>query len=766
VTRQRLRSSLSTRNLRSKFLGLDQGPSVEAGAAARAGLFMSGLFLLGVGIAIVLVLDQFLGLAVPLFLFAAMNMTLSLRTRLSLGRANLLALTGHIAASVVSYLILTRVIWVVYRTDSIVATDLGVLKALSLENPYAFSIKPLLDQLAFPTSYYTPHLDGSSEFHLTYGALSFLSLLPMYLAGLHDLRDSVFIFHILSVLIVFGIVPARRKALSIAPFVFFPVFVAASWTDAVWAFFLVLCPALWYKNRNLGLLMLALAGASKQIALIAAPLLLIRLWRETPSAKLRNTLVGVGILTAGFLGPSLPFILASPSQWWASTMLPYFPGAAAMVSGGIGLSEILMDFGFAPPALYFMILMGFVGGCLLYLYATRFWKSKSLVWVFPVITILFYYRSFPNYIFYWGFPLALEYFRGKPRLVIWPFSPFQVTPLYRTWRNICTLTSRFRVGILLCILVTAVVLGAYSVYSSKLSPSMVDVRINSISDPDHVGAVTSLNLTLVNPTARLVLPLFFVKWGIWLPNLWASNSNHTLAQSSSASYIVTATDGFAMVPKSYDFRIYVFDAQTGDFVGSSNSINANTPLPALANPFFRWWTLDLGAGIKLPIHWTLTTRNVASVTPVAQSLDHTGQAGLQLQLNDSSSMGEFEQVMVSQEAALSSTKVNISILDPLAAESNTAAESGVTVTDGVHELVYIFSATPQRQTLSTYHLEETIAVPVSPSSWTSVAVDPNHDWIAQGWGIPRQVTLTIFLRASAPGFYSASLREITCTSCV
>ena len=748
-------------NLASKFIGIDQDPSVQAGAGTRAGLFMSGLFLLSVGLVIVLALDQLLALAVPLFMFAAFNLVLSTRTRLSQGRSNVLALTGHLVASVVSYMLLARIFWVTYRTDSIVATDLGVLKVLSFQNPYAYSIKPLLDQLAFPTSYYTPHLDGSFEFHLTYGALSFLSLLPIYSAGLHDLRDAVFTFHILSVLIVFGLVPSRQKALSLAPFVFFPVFVAASWTDAVWAFFLVLCPALWYRSRNLGLLMLALAGASKQIALIAAPLLLIRVWRESPSGKLRKTLVGSGILATGFLGPSLPFILTSPSQWWAATVVPYFPGSAAMISGGMGLSEILMDIGAAPPAPFYMFLMGLVGGCLLYLYATRFWRSRCLVWIFPIITIFFYYRSFPNYIFYWGFPLALEYFRNKPTLSVWPFSPFQATSQLNTaWGGILSVTGRFRIGILVGLLVTTVVLGAYGAYVSRVGPSMVDVRVNSVSDPDQVGGVTSLNITLNNLTRKPVLPLFFVKWGIWLPYLWASNSNHTLEQSSSASYVVTATDGIAMVPRSYDFRIYVFDANTGDFIGGSPSINANTPLPDLANPLFRWWTLDLGAGTKVPIGWELTTTNVGSVSSVIHALDSTRGAGLGLQLNYTSSVSAPEEVRISQTTSLSSTRLNMSLLDPLLPSTDGAAKLGVTVTDGIHELSYVFADVATRQTLTVSGLEKTILVPVTPSSWTSVSIDANHDWIAQGWSFPKQVTLTVFLQANRTGFYSASIREL------
>src|SRR6267143_1601311 len=337
----------------SRFFGLNQEPSAKAGSGTRIGLFVSGAFLVAVGLLIILISSLFLVLAIPVFLFGAYNLVNSRRKILSLSRSNLLSLSGHLCATLVLYLLFTRILWVTYMTDSIVGSYMGVLKVLALQNPYGYSIKPFLDQFSFPPSFYTPRIDGSFEFHLNYPALNFLSLLPFYAAGLHDLRDGVLVFHILSVLLIFGLVPSRQKALSLVPFVFFPALVAASWTDSVWAFFLVGGAILWYRSRNLGLLMAGFAGATKQIALVAAPFLLIRLWQESPRSKLRNTLVGVGFVVTGFLGPNLPFILASPSSWWASTIVPYFPGAAAMVPGGVGLSEIFLDLGIAPSPIFF-----------------------------------------------------------------------------------------------------------------------------------------------------------------------------------------------------------------------------------------------------------------------------------------------------------------------------------------------------------------------------------------------------------------------------
>jgi hypothetical protein len=727
----------------------------------RAGIFISGAFLVAVGVLIILVSELLVVLAIPLFLFAAFNFANSRRSTLSVGRGNLLSLAGHFCATVALYLLMTRILWITYTTDSIVATYMGVLKVLALQNPYGFSMKPLLDQFGFPPSLYTPHIDGSYEYHLNYGALNFLTLLPLYAAGLHDLRDGVFIFHVISILLIFGIVPSRQKALSLAPFVFFPAFVAASWTDSVWAFFLLLSPILWSRNRNLGLLMIAFAGATKQIALIAAPFLLIRLWQESPQSKLRNTMVGAGVVAAGFLGPNLPFILSSPASWWASTIVPYFPGAAAMVPGGIGLSEIFLDLGIAPSPIFFTIMMGLVSVASLYLYATRFAQSRFYVWIFPVVILLFYYRSFPNYIFYWAFPLGLEFFRYRPALHFWHFSPFRGTH----WRPTIAVGLRsvrggLRVPLLAGLLLTTVFVGAYGTYVSSSPSAKFDVRINSISDPDGVGAGTVLNITLTNSTPEPIAPLFFVKWYI-LPYLWTSNSASNLAPSSTTSYLVSASDALAAVPRTMNFRVYVYDANTGNLAGESLPYTANIPRPSLANPDFRWWTLDFGAGTKVPFSWKLTKTNVDALTSVVQGLDHNQTAGISLHLNYTSHMTSFEKVMISQKILLNATTVDLSLFDPIATSTGTRAVLGITVTDGAHQLWYLFSNATAKPTYLTSAYNTTTIVPIAASAWTTVSIDANQAWQAQGWAVPNQVTFTIFLQANSLGLYSASIRYVT-----
>src|SRR5437660_2424412 len=150
----------------SQFLGLNQAPSIPAGKVTSIGLFVSGAFLVSVVLLIVLISTLFVVLAFPLFLFGAFNLLNSRRKQLSLSRSNLLSLSGHLCATVVLYLLFTRILWVTYMTDSIVGSYMGVLKVLAFQNPYGYSIKPFLDQFSFSPSFYTARVDCSLVFYI------------------------------------------------------------------------------------------------------------------------------------------------------------------------------------------------------------------------------------------------------------------------------------------------------------------------------------------------------------------------------------------------------------------------------------------------------------------------------------------------------------------------------------------------------------------------------------------------------------------------
>src|SRR5436190_42396 len=387
---------------------------------SRIGLGLTGLFSVVAGLWLVAFgpsIVAMLVLAIGLAGFGLFNLTFSFRKNLTLSRANQLSLVGNLVLFIWLYVVASRLLYVSYSTDTVVGTYMGILRVLQLQSPYGFSIKPLLDRFGFSPSFYTPGVDGSFDFHLAYPSLSFLSIVPFYLLGLHDVRDTVFIFHIMSILTIFALAPARLRSISVLPFTLFSIVIAGSWTDSIWAFFLVLTAVLWYRHPKASWVSLGLAVAVKQIAIVIAPFLLLRLWKETPYHGLRSLTRSVGLMLSAFFLPNLPFIIYSPGSWWADVMAPFLPNAPAQVPGGIGLSGFLLDLGIALPSSFFLVLMGGVSGILFYLYARHYRGLNSIVFAFPILIFFFYYRSFPNYMAYWLFPLVLELCRlGGPNL--------------------------------------------------------------------------------------------------------------------------------------------------------------------------------------------------------------------------------------------------------------------------------------------------------------------------------------------------------------
>jgi hypothetical protein len=134
---------------------------------------------------------------------------------------------------------------------------------------------------------------------------------------------------------------------------------------------------------------------------------------------------------------------------------------------------------------------------------------------------------------------------------------------------------------------------------------------------------------------------------------------------------------------------------------------------------------------------------------------------MSLLLNYSAPAANLEKIMISQRVLFNATTLNLSLLDPLATSTESQVILGVTVTDGAHQLTYLFSnATGKPKYLpSAYNV--TVTVPIPASAWTTVSIDASQAWLAQGWAIPSQVTFAIFLQANRAGFYSASIRDVS-----
>jgi hypothetical protein len=702
------------------------------------------------------------GLAAGLFALGIFNLLAAFRNRLSLLRVNQFALAGYAVSLLAMYLFASRVVMISYTTDTIVGTYMGVLRVLQLQSPYGFSIKPLLDKFGFSPSFYTPGVNGSFDFNLAYPSLSFLSILPFYFLGLHDVRDTVFIFFGLSIALIFGLAPARLKSVSLAPFGLFPFVIAGSWTDSVWAFFLVLTSVLWSRHPKASWTSLGLAIAVKQIAIVAAPFLLIRLWHENPQSRARSLGTSVGLMLAAFFLPNLPFIISTPASWWADVVAPFLPNTPAQVPGGIGLSSALLDLGIALPSSFFLVLMIGTSSALLYLYARHYRGLNSIVFAFPILVFFFYYRSFPNYMAFWLFPLVFELCRlGGPhiRLVFaTSFPSIAWRPHAGTFLRI--FRQKLTPSLMVMMALTVAFVGVSGAYISQASNPRSSIQINGVMDPDSIGAATIINVTVTNLLETPVSPIFFVKYSP-LPYFWTTNSSLQLNGGSASSYTISAPDALSAVPRGAQFHILIYDKLTGQLLGESSLWKADIPAPPLENPGLKWWVLDPSVGTKVPFNWKLSPTNTDPAWSGITPLGVNGTGGVQMVLNYTSTVAGVEKLALSQKVLLNATGVSIHFNQSLTTNIATNLIFAASVADGTHTLYYIFSDRATQQTVTPYSTNTTVIIPTQRSQWNTITLSPQSIWNAERWAIPQQVTFTVFLESNSLGIYYVGLDGIS-----
>ncbi len=565
----------------------------------------------------------------------------------------------------------------------------------------------------------------------------------------------------MSILTIFALAPARLKSVSVLPFTLFSIVIAGSWTDSVWAFFLVLTTVLWYRHPKASWVTLGLAVAVKQIAVVIAPFLLLRLWKETPYQGLRSLARSIGLMLSAFFLPNLPFIIYSPGSWWAAVVAPFLPNAPAQVPGGIGLSGFLLDLGIALPSSFFLVLMGGVSGILFYLYAKHYRGLNSIVFAFPILIFFFYYRSFPNYMAYWLFPLVLELCRlGGPNLRL-AFTTRLPSIVWRppTGTFLRILRRRLTPSVMVVMTLTVIFAGVSGAYITQASSPRTAIQINGVMDPDSIGSATMINVTVTNLLATPVLPIFFVKYS-FLTYFWANNSTSLLNSGSASSYVISAPDALSAVPRGDQFHIVIYDKLTGQLLGESTSWKSDIPTPSLENPGLKWWVLDPSVGTKVPFNWKLSLSNTNPEWSGISPLGVNGTGGVQMMLNYTSPLAGIEKLALSQKVLLNATSLSIHFNQSLT--TNVAANLifAASVVDGTHTLYYIFSDRATQQTITTYATNTTVVIPTQKLQWNTIALSPQLIWNAQGWATPQIVTLTVFVESSSVGVYYASIDGI------
>jgi hypothetical protein len=254
-----------------------------------------------------------------------------------------------------------------------------------------------IDQLYIqdPTRYaaaFDPHTLHS------YPALAFLIYIPLFLLGIQNVMWLNIIAYVALLVWLIRVAPREERGwalftgLAALTITFGSLLLE---TEVICLLFLL--PA-WQMRGATGwrgwksAILLGLACAFKQYCWYFAPLFLLDVWlRQGWRLAIRQALIAA----AAFLLPNLPFIVASPSAWFQSMLLPL---TAATFPQGMGLVTLALGRWLpALPKITFAILEFAALGGTLWLYARRHDRLREAAPLLALVPFFFAFRSPPNY---------------------------------------------------------------------------------------------------------------------------------------------------------------------------------------------------------------------------------------------------------------------------------------------------------------------------------------------------------------------------------
>ena len=250
------------------------------------------------------------------------------------------------------------------------------------------------------------HPDQVLEFesHVSYPALSFLTLVPLVWAGLPTMLP----FYLICLLLLVGVglryVPSEwRWWVALLFLADLPVMNSTLAGDLdIFYVLLVFLAWVWWDRWWFSALLFGLALASKQIAWFYFPFYLIFVYQRR---GLRDTAARTALAGLVFLLINLPFMVADGSAWVTGVLAPLrdpmFPEGAGIIALSIG--KVVP---FLPQSVYTALeVLGMAGALLLY---WRWGRSRpEAAMVLAVVPLFLAWRSLPTYFYFCALPAVL-----------------------------------------------------------------------------------------------------------------------------------------------------------------------------------------------------------------------------------------------------------------------------------------------------------------------------------------------------------------------
>jgi len=476
-----------------------------------------------------------------------------------------------------------------YNSDALLFNSYSAQLLLKGIDPYTQSMQPGYRVFGVPEGETTPTLDGGEVYALSYPALSFLVYVPFLAIGVTNLLWVSVAAHLLIMLMLVRIAPARFKAL--APFALFldPTYfdyTVGGITDVIWLPAGILTAFYWRRNPVAAAAWLGVASAVKQTPWVIIPFAIVYWFRQAlESRRASRLIIPTLTLAAAFVVPNLPFLFWHPQAWWSGMLTPL---SARLIVLGTGVAQLATSGLLSISSATFaqMTLLSFCAVLALYVIFPK--RLAFLPFFAPAFVFFFASRSLHNYFMYWPLVL-LAYLFANGREYFAEARAEKLAPP----------KVKLTAALALCILI------AFPVVAHS-SPQPFSVSISGESRNAITGRIAKLR-ALVRNSSKVAEYLHFdvAQQGENLDvQAWEPRKLQRVAAGMTVQFVISApsaqfelaTDG------STSTQLFVVDSAGREYY--SRPVVFGAPAPAIQNADLGYWSFGRH---PFPVAWYFET---------------------------------------------------------------------------------------------------------------------------------------------------------------
>jgi uncharacterized membrane protein len=579
-------------------------------------------------------------------------------------------------------------------------------------NPYAWNFSDMLRVFRNQSSY-TPFLDGSMQYRLTYPVLPTLVLWLFDLFGLGQVKIINLVFHIILLVLMFVATPLSFRAIVLLPMFVLNTFTMYSMIgvqDIVWSTLLVGMVMVW-KQPLWRAVLFGLAATFRQQPWFIAPFLMIQLWNQpgTMRERLERIAYFVSIAIAVFMLFNMPFILWDPVGWFMGAFEPAY-ARFSVVSEGFGA---LTHYGLMPfPREFYTVsqIMFLVLALLLTWRHTAF--IGQAVWIFPAVFFWLYYRGLANYWVYWIPPLLIAIMQRAVQQV-----PMQSLSVWKTTTRMIALPTGV-VGILALF------------YMAQPAPILATYQSPLVTDGSG-NIVLQMQLEVTNNSSQEFLPRFAVQHDPNRQSLaWRIVQGPDVLQPDETATYTISTQDLPSLAFSVERggQVIISDAKGNYWLRAVVNIPADTSRTdpdALRNPQFVYWQQN-----QRPSDWQLRVAQEQMV--VLDKTSFEGRSALYVSVDGNSQ--ELPAFRLTQGIPFPQT-ISLWVYPTIAGVNLFDEVYGIELVEADHRIWILFGNSDEWGYWGLSN-QAFVYVPVMLNTWTNVHVDIQEIYSRFGWNTP------------------------------